>query len=261
MNDERIPIPLAGVLRQYAMLLDEMLPGVVAGSYLHGSIALGAFNERTSDIDVLTVLAGEPSASQIRRIRQLHHDLRGHDAWGHRLEGLYVPAAALGILSTAPDHLYIKNGRLHGRHRLDAVACLLARGRGIVIAGEPAPDVIPETSPKEIREEMARNLNIYWAAQARRPYRFLATVAVDFAVGTLPRIHHTLRTGELIGKPQAMMELSGREWEWKNLVDDAMARASGHASRRAFGGIGRALAATRFIRAMIEEGNAYLRNG
>lgn len=259
MNYAHIPIPPADMIRHYAALLHRMLPGSVVGSYLHGSIALDAFDARMSDIDVLTVLADEPSADQIRLIRALHRELRRYDPWGARFEGVYVPAQALGVRSTAPSHLYIQRGRPRGRHRLDPVARLLVRTRGITVTGESAGSVIPETSPEEIREEMARNLTIYWSAQARRPYLFLVTEVVDFAVSTLPRIHHTLRTGELIGKPQAVMQLRDREWEWKNLVDDVAARITGNAPRRALGGMSRAIATTRFIRAMIEEGNAYLR--
>ena len=44
--DERAPGPVRPILERYLQLIEEQLPGLVEGLYLHGSIALDAFNPR-----------------------------------------------------------------------------------------------------------------------------------------------------------------------------------------------------------------------
>lgn len=48
--DERIPAPVRPILERYRQLLEARLPGLVQALYLHGSVALDAFNERLSDV-------------------------------------------------------------------------------------------------------------------------------------------------------------------------------------------------------------------
>lgn len=47
---------------------------------------------------------------------------------------------------------------------------------------------------------------------------------VDFAAATFPRILHTIESGELIAKPEALTLLAGRFPAWHPLVIDAWSR-------------------------------------
>lgn len=54
--DERIPTILHPLLQDYRSLIGTEVPGRITAWYLVGSIALGAFNPRLSDIDFVAIL-------------------------------------------------------------------------------------------------------------------------------------------------------------------------------------------------------------
>ena len=263
--DPRLPPPLQAPLRLYAALAESALGDDLVGVYLHGSVALGAFGARGSDVDFVTVVRREPGEAQARRLARAHRELLRATPWAWRMEGVYVPADAL-----APDaagagrlHLAVNRGWLRGRHRLPAVATLLLRERGVVVCGDAGTGrIFPPVGRAELDAEMWYNLNVYWAAQLRRPHMYLLTPVVDFAVSTLPRVLHTLDTGEIISKPRALALLAARDPEWRGLAAAALERlgvgaehaaATGRSAR--LGPVARARAALSFIRAMIARGN------
>jgi hypothetical protein len=55
----------------------------------NGSIALGAFNERMSDIDFITVLGRSPTSSDIAQLQAIHQNLQiAYPRW--TLDGSYL---------------------------------------------------------------------------------------------------------------------------------------------------------------------------
>ncbi|MBA3872528.1 MAG: nucleotidyltransferase domain-containing protein, partial [Anaerolineae bacterium] len=54
--DKRVPEVIRPMLQAYLDQLEQQLPGFVESVYLHGSIALGAFDEQRSDIDFITLI-------------------------------------------------------------------------------------------------------------------------------------------------------------------------------------------------------------
>ncbi len=70
MNDARIPEPICPLLQDYLELLSDRVPDLIAVCYLHGSIALDAFNERLSDIDFVTVLRQRPTSEHLTQLHK-----------------------------------------------------------------------------------------------------------------------------------------------------------------------------------------------
>jgi hypothetical protein len=224
--ERRIPPSLRGPLADYRGRLERLFPGTLRGIYLHGSIALDAFDERRSDVDLLIVLERRISRDDADVLRRLHRLLRG-DSFGRMFDGLY--AGGVGPL-VVPDpsacHPYFNKGRFQGYHSLRPLVCALLRDRGVVVAGD-APERLFAPVPFEaIREEMMFNLRSYWAGKARRPYLFLFDAWVDFAVTTLPRILHTLETGEIVPKRDALRLLRERFGGFERLIDDVESRCA-----------------------------------
>jgi predicted nucleotidyltransferase len=67
--DERIPRPVRPILECYQQLMETRLAGLVEALYLHGSIALGAFNTRLSDVDSVAVGGRRPDEQEIEQLR------------------------------------------------------------------------------------------------------------------------------------------------------------------------------------------------
>lgn len=55
-------------IRRYLRQLDRVLPAVVSGFYLVGSVALGAYRDGRSDIDFIAVLGRDLRATELRRL-------------------------------------------------------------------------------------------------------------------------------------------------------------------------------------------------
>jgi hypothetical protein len=249
--DQHIPSILHPLLDDYALRLRMVLGDAFTGIYLHGSIALDAFDERSSDIDFVTVMERVLVPKEISAIGNIHRRLC-LNRWGRRMDGIYAVRNELA-LPDAPRFLHVHHGWLRRRmHRLPIAARLLLHEHGAAVAGPPPRDLFAPVSLALLRDEMQFNLNSYWAGKAARPWLFLADATVDFAVTTLPRIIHTLEHGTIISKQQGLVLLDDRFPEWRDLSEDVRSRR-GMRSVAPFGS--RARRTVAFIRAMIAHGN------
>jgi hypothetical protein len=75
MRNIRIPEVIHPLLHDYMQLLAQSVPDLTEACYLHGSIALNAFNERLSDIDFVTVLRRRPTPQDIIHLKTSHQIL------------------------------------------------------------------------------------------------------------------------------------------------------------------------------------------
>jgi hypothetical protein len=235
-----------------------MQPGIsISGIYLQGSLALDAFNPVSSDVDFVVVLAKNIDSQAIGMLRLMHRRFRRESAWGKRFEGHYVPAQDL--LSSEGDfaqhYPYVAKGKLQGAHRVGPLARRLVREHGITLVGDDPDGVFAEVSDTSIRGEMRYNLNVYWRRKRDQLHLLLSDRMVDFAVTTLPRILHTLRSGSIISKPEALALLRSESSRWSPLVDDVESRLGGSsAQHRRLNRLKRAMMVREFIGVMISEG-------
>lgn len=108
-----IPQPVRLVLDEYLGLVHEAVPGLLDGVYLQGSLALGTFNPRLSDIDFIAVTSRRRTPADIAGLRALHQApaQRHPDA---KLEGGYLQWRDLGRLEEAmPPHPHIHDNIFH----------------------------------------------------------------------------------------------------------------------------------------------------
>ncbi len=79
------------LLKQQAILGDALV-----GLYLFGSLATGDFTSESSDVDFIAALATEPDEVAITQLQRMHEEIaESQPLWGQRLEGVYIPLAAL----------------------------------------------------------------------------------------------------------------------------------------------------------------------
>ena len=227
--DTRIPASLHPLLDAYLHGL-EPFSQHLAGLYLYGSIALGAFEEPASDIDVVALTKGEWSPPELKRLAALHKHLSDTYPFGKRLEVYYIPTRYLGVLHpdqqqsglapypTARDGTF-SPATLEG---LNAVTWWTIQHHGIRLLG-PACDALPlDVAWQEVLTTMRFNLDGYFARKARQPYIFWFDAGVEFAVTNMCRILSTIEEGEIISKSAALTRWRTRLPErWQPLLDDA----------------------------------------
>jgi hypothetical protein len=115
--NERIPTILHPMITQYLWCLDRFLPGFVSANYLVGSIALGEFNPRMSDVDFVAILSRQPSPDDVNTLLQIHLDVENeHPNW--KLEGMYFQPENVGCPErTVPPYLAYYNRTLRVRQK------------------------------------------------------------------------------------------------------------------------------------------------
>src|SRR5690348_13024975 len=128
-----IPLLIRPLLDAYLYSLEPLYDHLY-GIYIYGSIALGAFEELESDIDMVVLTIGEWTAQEIRHLEHIHKRLVKEYALGKRLAPMYVPLNDIGKLNRdiAP-YPYASDGKFHasGHFDLNAVTWWIVQRQGI----------------------------------------------------------------------------------------------------------------------------------
>jgi hypothetical protein len=207
-----VPEPVLRSIREYGDRARAILGSSLVGVYLHGSIALDAFDDESSDVDFVTAVHEPIDAVRMRALAELH------SGCARRFDGVYLAGDLHG------RHAWFSNGRGCGLARLPAAARRLLARHGVCVLGPPSQGVFADVTAEELEGEMRWNLDVYWRRRARSLHRFLFDEGAVFALSTIPRILHTLETGEIISKPQAIARLPSLLPEAEPLLEDLMDR-------------------------------------
>lgn len=221
---ERIPLSIQPFIHAYLQAL-EPLYARFYGIYIYGSLALGAFEEQESDIDIVALMQGEWAEQELKQLQELHKPLLRKYPLSKRLDVQYIPAGSLRKDDRASSGLILRDGKfLSAKHAdLNAVTCWITRHQGICLLGPECASLPLEVTWQEVLEAMRFNLDRYWASKAKRPLRyFLLNYWVMTAVATLCRILSAIEEGEIVSKSAALTrwrdQLPGK---FQQLVDEA----------------------------------------
>jgi hypothetical protein len=258
-----IPPSVQPVIDDYIGLITTRLPDFVEGFYLHGSLALGAFNLHFSDIDFVTVASRRSTPSDISELRVIHETLaQRYPRWP--LEGSYLQWDDLGQSeATILPHPHIHDGMVHpgGYHDINAVTWWLLKHRGLAILG-PAPDQLNiQVDWDDLIAKMHDNMNSYWARFITNPRRMawlLSDDGVQWAVLGVLRQFYTFREHEIASKTAAgIYAFRHTPRRWHQLMQEALTiRAGTHASSYRFH-IVRAIATRAFVQYIVDVCNAH----
>jgi hypothetical protein len=228
-----LPPPVERSVAGYLRLADRLLPGRVAGLYVVGSVALGAYREARSDIDLVLVLDGPDRPDDLRRLALLHAGRAAATAVGSVRRGLsplrgtcnavFVRSADLTLPVGCITPVAVAAGE---RFRpaaagsdISPVAWKGLAERGIAVRG-PEPGALGlDPEPDRLRAWNLANLESYWRPWARR----YAGAGVHLrprwstAWGVLgpPRLLRTIATGDVVSKEVAgeyAMDVLHRRW-------------------------------------------------
>jgi hypothetical protein len=252
-----IPQPVQQVLDEYVALVGQALPGLLDGLYLHGSLALGAFDQRLSDIDFISIASWRCSAADIESLRAIHDTLRQRYPQAH-LEGSYLQWDDLGRFEdTIPPCPYIHDGIFHnsGHFDINAVTWWVLKHRGIAVVGPPVARFDYQVDWDDLIAKMHHNMNTYWASfttNSQRMAWLLTDDGIQWAVLGILRQFYTFREHAITSKTGAgIYGLEHTPRRWQRLIQEALdIRAGSTASSYRFR-LMRALDAYRFLRLII----------
>jgi hypothetical protein len=179
--------------------------------YLAGSLAVGEFDPRTSDIDLVIVTDEPLSEERIAALQAMHARMAaGGSPWAMRVEAVYIPAPALRDGAPAgARYPVLERGRALAMEPLEStwsVQRFTLRQHGQAVAGPEPRSLLAAVDPDEMRREGAA-IAREWLAQARGDASWLTWFgrrdSQAFVVLTLCRLLYTLETGAVASKPAA----------------------------------------------------------
>ncbi|WP_340682635.1 nucleotidyltransferase domain-containing protein [Amycolatopsis coloradensis] len=234
---------------RYLGIADRLLPGKITGFYVVGSVALGAWRPKRSDIDFVAFVHGDLDDRQLRRLRALHvlgnaatvgrSLLRADSSLPGTMNGTFVsmadvqePVTKIHALASHSGWTFTRGGGFD----VNPVSWKLLQQGGIALRGPDPADLRLDPEPERLRAWNLEQLKVHWKNWAerllsgnapRKPLVPAHRLAVSRVLGP-PRLHHTLVTGDLISKESAAeyaLDTFGQRW--LPLVRAALAQREG----------------------------------
>ena len=200
-----IPEPVQSVLDLYKSLVRDRLPEHVMGFYLHGSIALGAYEHGFSDIDFIAVLNQRASETDCQVLEAIHKEV-AEKYEKPNLEGSYFQLEDLGRFQpdVQPSPFYYEDRFCNvGHHDANSVTWWVLKHRGIAVWGIPPQDLLFEVGWDVLIRRMAENLHEYWAPLIQRVKRDPVTLdddMVQWSVLGILRLFYSFRESDITSK-------------------------------------------------------------
>jgi hypothetical protein len=202
-----IPDILVPMLNEYDKSLRENFPNKIFGIYIYNSVSLGCFNEKTSDIDFITILNEEFEKEDICALEKVHRKISETFEYGNRMEGMYIPNDKVGKLnSEISPYIYFCDDILHnyGYYDINYITWWTLKYNGIPINSPDVNNISIEVEWSSVIENMNYNLNNYWKDKLSESHIFLEDQWIEFAVATLCRILYTLENKAITSKDKAL---------------------------------------------------------
>jgi hypothetical protein len=248
------------MLTAYCARVERDARGLVAGVYVHGSIALGSFDPATSDVDIVTLLHRPATPDDLTTLATLHTDLQ-RDYPRPLLEVSYFQRSDLASPPAAiAQHPYYHDGVFQqgGTFEANPITWWLLQTRGITLMGTAIEAIPIAITWAEVRDYTRHNLNTYWRKWAYHPssmLKLLSGTGIEWAVLGVLRLVYALRENDMTSKAGAgAYALATLPPRYHRIVAEAMRiRAKQSTSSYPRFPLPRALDAVALLRAMIRE--------
>jgi len=208
----RLAAELAGVLGDDLLILA-----------LHGSWALGDFAPGRSDLDVLALMASDPTGTTLAGLEHVHASLDADfPDWNGHVEVDYVSAEAVEAVVQGADesHAMIRISPGEPLHEVEASRHYVLNWAAALRADQSFAGAKPSTVLSVIDRRLIHQVVLQhvraWPEWVRD---MQATGGQAYAVLTLCRAAETLATGRLVSKLAAANAGRSRFPEWSALID------------------------------------------
>lgn len=219
-----------GALAELTAQIQKLLGAHGVGIYLSGSLALGDFDPKSSDIDLVIVTSGVLAESEIAALRAMHDAFDGGDSlWAGKVEAVYVARDVLcrPFPNPTPYPQVEKDRGLFVDQLEDGwlSQCYIVREHGITLYGPDPKTIFDPVDVDALRRTVARIAQMWqreacndpsWIEWLRwRPHQAFVTL-------TLCRLLYTLATGAVASKPAAAAwAQSALPAHWRELIERA----------------------------------------
>ncbi len=235
----KLPQIVETVMNEYKGLFNEYLPNTLVGLYLHGSIALNAF-EVGSDIDFITVTSRHLMENEVGVLSKIHRII-ARKYKTPEMDGVYITWEELGkVKNDYQNHFYYNNGHLsYGPYfNFNPVTWFLFAKKGITLLGPASSEFELKLPLKQLKSYVYTNMNTYWFDRVQWLESSFDEVLdisfndmreeTDWTVLGLLRQYYTLAEGDIISKTGAgRYGLIHMPMEYHQIIKEAIHARSG----------------------------------
>lgn len=235
-----IPSIVDTILKEYIALFNEHLPKTLEGLYIHGSIALNAYVDDSSDIDFITITNRSLTEKDSESLSYIH-SIIAKKYKKPEMDGVYILREDLGKLYTH-THDYNYNYPFYNNEILrfgdyfnfNPITWWILKKKGVSIIGGIHPkDFQFEIQPQELLSYVLGNMNTYWVNRIQMiensfgDFVELPTdeidIEIEWSVLGLLRQFYTLKENDIVSKLDAgEYGLNQLPVEWYNIIKESM---------------------------------------
>jgi len=206
---DELPDVVRDVCGSHLALLDDRVPGLLDGLYLHGSLGFDGEFHGGSDIDFVAVTCRRPTEAEVEVLRGVHPEIGRRWPEPHH-DGFYVTA---DDLAGSPDVVPEGPGVLHqwfdvGTHcDIKHITWRELRDHGITLRGKDTRDLDIWSDDAALHDSTRENLGTFWRSQLEamehHPREASLPQAAEWGALGAPRLVHLLVTGRPTSKSGA----------------------------------------------------------
>jgi hypothetical protein len=236
--DSKVPIPVQNILSEYINLFHERIPNTLEGLYLHGSIALNAYINGSSDIDFMAIVKHHLTEQEVKIISTIHRELKKkYKKTG--MDGCYLLWEDIGKQETETNKcLYANLGKVGRSTKVNPITWWILRDKGISIIGPEITSFHFDVDESDLTDYVLNNMNIYWLNRMNTIARFkriapllpnkLVDWQVHWCITGMLRQFYTLREHEIISKVDACRyAIPYMPERWHNIIKEALSIREG----------------------------------
>lgn len=187
------------LLDRFGRKVRQVVP--VEAIWAHGSLALGDFQPRSSDVDLVVLSTGELDLTRQAELRGMHKKLAKRSELGERLSCTYVDKTHIAEVGRL--HPTWAHGKALGRPLTPMMRRELLAG-GLTLYGPEPAGIVPPVSDEELAEFVRADLRDFWYPATDKKSIWQKDVWVDLGPLTVARAKVTLEDGRLITKGEAL---------------------------------------------------------
>ncbi|GIN91270.1 hypothetical protein J6TS1_06730 [Siminovitchia terrae] len=237
--DSRVPISVQNILRDYIALFNERIPNTLEGLYLHGSIALNAYINGSSDIDFIAIVNRQLTEAEIKALSNSHRELKNkYKKTG--MDGCYLLWEDIGKKPTETKKcLYVNEGKVRwSNHEINPITWWILKNKGIGIIGPNITSFHFDVDESDLANYVLTNMNTYWFNRMNTlkkfkriapllPNKFLDQ-ELQWSITGMLRQFYTLREHEIISKVEAGKYAINHMPEiWHNIIKEVISISEG----------------------------------
>jgi predicted nucleotidyltransferase len=211
------------LLQSLPTRIESILSTRLVGVYLYGSLVTGDFERGSSDIDLLVVTSADIDDGEFARLDAMHGEVSSqYREWEGRIEIAYASSEALKTYRTRASRIAVISPgepfhfKEAGKDWL--MNWYVVREKGVALFGLPPQDVIDPITRDEFVEAVRENTRD-WGAWLRH---MTGRKGQAYAILTMCRALHLIKTGEQASKRAAAMWASKALPEWSSLIENAL---------------------------------------